>query len=99
MSDLPLRVESGVQPCVLPRELHVAFVDLVREENRLGLAVRAERDRLCCRALTPEPSKDAGEPLSHLGQRVHLDHRRTGHSNSVLKLVQRRLGSRRSARP
>lgn len=54
------RVESTVQPCVLPRELLVAFVDLVREENSLGLAVRAERDRPRCRALTPEPGEDAG---------------------------------------
>ena len=55
---------------MLPRELLVAFVDLVREENSLRLAVRTERDRLRCRALTPEPSEDAGKPLSHLGQRV-----------------------------
>jgi hypothetical protein len=58
--------ESGIEPGMLPSERFVALVDLVREENGLGLAVRSERDWLCCRPLPPEPRQDPGKPLPDL---------------------------------
>lgn len=85
------RTEGGVQPGMLPRERLVALVDLVREEDGLGLAVGPEHDRLRCRTLPPEPCQDPGKSLPDLRQRVHVNGHRTGHDHSVLKLVQLRL--------
>jgi hypothetical protein len=82
------RSKGGIQPRALPRQRLVPFVDLVREKDCLGLAVRPECDRLRCRALPPEPGEDPREPLSCLRQRVHMNHHRIGHRASVLKLVQ-----------
>jgi hypothetical protein len=82
------RAEGGVQPGMLSRERLIAFIDLVREEDGLGLAVRPERDRLRCRTLPPEPCQDPGKSLPDLRQRVHVNGHRTVYGNSVLKLVQ-----------
>ncbi len=58
------RSEGDVQLCVLPRQRLGSFVDLVREQDSLGLAMRPERHWFRCRALPPEPrGEDPGEPL------------------------------------
>lgn len=57
------RSEGDVQSCVLPRQRLVSFVDLVREQDSVGLAMRPERHWFRCRALPPEPREDPGEPL------------------------------------
>ncbi|HMG61495.1 MAG TPA: hypothetical protein VK599_00975, partial [Streptosporangiaceae bacterium] len=80
--------ERGVQACALPGDCLVSLVYLVRQENGLGLTVRAEGNRRRRRTLTAKASEYARKPLPDLGQRMHLDHNRISHVLSVLKLVQ-----------
>jgi hypothetical protein len=67
------RAEGGVQPLMLAGERLLALVDLIREENGLGFAVRSESHRLCGRALAPESREDPRKSLPHLRQRVHAN--------------------------
>ena len=80
--------ERGVQACALLGDRLVPFIDLIRQEDGLRLALRTEGDRRRRRALTAETRKYAGKPLPYLRQRMHLEHSRISHEISVLKLVQ-----------
>jgi hypothetical protein len=84
-----LRGRKGlVQAGALAGQRLVPLVGFIRNEDRLRLAVRPERDRLGCSTFTPEPGQDARQPRPYLRQRVHLSRSRVNHTDSVPKLVQ-----------
>ena len=51
-----------IKASTLTSQRLVTLVRLIRDENRLGLAMRSEGNRLGPSTLTPEPGKDARQP-------------------------------------